>query len=152
MRYRWVLYLIQTPLRSMQLQSSYIWLMTREVPWNFMELLMPSKLAHSKFHGIPWNCSCHRNWPTSSSMEYHKTVHAIEIGALQVLWKSMEFHETARVVEIGALRVPWNSMIFYLFNGTIGITNTLSFKFGYNSVEFEYPNFDENYIHFSLMN
>ena len=32
-----------------------------EVPWNYMELLVSSKLAHSKFHGIPWNCSCQWN-------------------------------------------------------------------------------------------
>ena len=29
-----------------------------EGPWNSMELLVSSKLAHSKFHGIPWNCWC----------------------------------------------------------------------------------------------
>ena len=29
-----------------------------EVPWNSMELLVSSKWAHSKFHGIPWNCWC----------------------------------------------------------------------------------------------
>ena len=28
------------------------------VPWNSMELFVSSKLVHSKFHGIPWNCSC----------------------------------------------------------------------------------------------
>ena len=29
-----------------------------EVLWNSMELLVSAKLAHSQFHGIPWNCSC----------------------------------------------------------------------------------------------
>ena len=29
-----------------------------QIPWNFVELLVSAKLAHSKFHGIPWNCSC----------------------------------------------------------------------------------------------
>ena len=47
-------------------------------------LLVSSKLAHSKFHGIPWNCWC-------------------------------QFHV-----------IPWN--LLFLFNGTIGIINTLSFK------------------------
>ena len=37
----------------------------------------------------------------------------IEIGALQIPWKSIEFHETTRVLEIGALQVPWNSMKFH---------------------------------------
>ena len=77
---------------------------------NNMELLVSAKLAHSKFHGIPWNCSCQRNWPTPSSMAFHGTARVSEIGPLQVPWNSMEFHGTARVIEIGALEVPWNSM------------------------------------------
>ena len=51
------------------------------VPWNSMELLESSKLAHPKFHGIPWNCSCHRNWRTTSSMEFHGTSRVSEVGA-----------------------------------------------------------------------
>ena len=101
-----------------------------------MELLVSAKLAHPKFHGIPWNCSCQRNWRISSSTEFHGTAHFSEIGAFQVPWNSMElavcqfrwhepwnfssqqnwrtsssmeFHGTARVIEIGALEVPWNS-------------------------------------------
>ena len=81
-----------------------------QVPWNSMELLVSAKLAHSKFHGIPWNYSCQRNWHTPSSMEFHGTAGVIKIGALQVLWNSMESHGTARVIEIDALLVPWNSM------------------------------------------
>ena len=56
-----------------------------------------------EFHGIPWNCSCQRNWRILSSMEFHEISRVIEIGALQVPWNSMEFHGTARVSEIGAL-------------------------------------------------
>ena len=67
-----------------------------------MELLVSATLAHSKFHGIPWNCSSHRNWRTQSSMEFHGTALVIEIVALLVPWNSMEFHGTARVSEIGA--------------------------------------------------
>ena len=84
-----------------------------QVPWNSMEFhgtLESSKLAHPKSHGIPWNCSCHRNWRTTSSMEFHGTSRVSEIGAPQVPWNSMEFHGTSRVSEIGALQVPWNSM------------------------------------------
>ena len=80
------------------------------VPWNSMELLVLSKLSHLKFHGIPWNCSCHRNWRTPSSIEFHGTARVSEIGALKVPWNSTEFHGTARVSEIGELLVPWNSM------------------------------------------
>ena len=69
-----------------------------QVLWNSKELLVSAKLAHPKFQflGIPWNCSCHHNWCTPSSMEFP--------------WNSMEFQGTARVIEIGALLVPWNSM------------------------------------------
>ena len=55
-----------------------------QVPWNSMELLVSAKLAHSKFHGIPWNCSCQRKLRTQKSMELHGTSHVSEIGALQV--------------------------------------------------------------------
>ena len=52
---------------------------TLQFPWNSMELLVSAKLAHSKFHGIPWNCSCQRNWRTQSSMKFHG-----------IPWNSME--------------------------------------------------------------
>ena len=58
--------------------------------WNSMELLVSAKLAHFKFHGIPSNCSCQRNWRTPSSMEFHGTARVSEIGPLQVPWNSME--------------------------------------------------------------
>ena len=63
-----------------------------------------------EFHGIPWNCLCHRNWRTPNSMEFHGTARVIEIGALQVPWNSMEFHGTIRVIESGAFPIPRNSM------------------------------------------
>ena len=119
------------------------------VPWNSMELLVSSKLAHQKFLGIPWNCSCH------------------QIGALEFPWNSIEFHGTARVIEIGALLIPWNSKellvssilahskfhgipwncwcqfhgipwnLFLLFNGTIGSINTLSFQIPPRNLSFQ---------------
>ena len=70
------------------------------IPWNSMELLMSAKLAHPssmEFHGIPWNCSCQRNWRTRSSMEFHGipcNCVSSEIGAFLVPWNSMEFHGT----------------------------------------------------------
>ena len=60
------------------------------VPWNSMELLVSAKFAHSRFHGIPWNCSCQRNWRILSSMEFRGISRVSEIGALQVPWNSME--------------------------------------------------------------
>ena len=113
-----------------------------QVPWNSMELLVSVILAQSKLHGIPWNCSCHRNWRIPSPTEFHGTARVIEIGAFPVPRNSMEllessklahskfhgipwncwchrnwripspteFHGTARVIEIGAFPVPRNSM------------------------------------------
>ena len=81
-----------------------------KIPWNSMELLVSAKLAHSKFHGIPWNCLCQWNWRTPSSMELHGIPWNC---SCQWNWRtpsSMEFHGTARVIKIGALEVPWNSM------------------------------------------
>ena len=80
------------------------------VPWNSMELLVSSKLAHSKIHGIPLNCLCQRIWRTLSSMEFHGIPWNC---SCQRNWRtpsSMEFHGTAGVSEIGASQVPWNSM------------------------------------------
>ena len=97
-----------------------------EVPWNSIELVVSAKLAHLKFHGIPWNWSCQRNWRIPSSMEYHGTARVSEIGALEVPWNSMEFHGTARVSEIRALQVPWNSMEFH---GTARVIELVHSKF-----------------------
>ena len=78
------------------------------VPWNSMELLVSSTLAHSKFHGIPWNFSCHRNWRTSSSMECHGTAGVIEIGALLVPWNSMELLVSSTLAHSKFHGIPWN--------------------------------------------
>ena len=86
---------------------------TRSAPisltrWNSMELLLSAKLAHPKFHGIPWNCSCQRNWRILSSMEFHGIPWNFSCQRNWGTSSSMEFHGTARVSEIGALLVPWN--------------------------------------------
>ena len=64
----------------------------------------------------------------------------------------MEFYGTARASEIGAIQVPWNSIFLcYLmepFVSLILLRVLKSFKFEKNSIEFEFPNFDENYIQF----
>ena len=114
-----------------------------QVPWNSMELLVSAKLAHSKFHGIQWNCSSHRNWRTQSSMEFHGTACVSEIGLLLVPWNcschwnwlipsSMEFHGTASVSEIGALQGPWNSMEFH---GTARVIEVGALEVPWNSME-----------------
>ena len=95
-------------------------------------LLGSAKLAHSLFHGIPWNCSCHWNWRIPSSMEFHKTDPVSEIGAPKVPWNSMEFHGTAHVIEIGTLLVPWNSMEFH---GTARVSEIGATQDQWNSME-----------------
>ena len=59
-----------------------------------MELLVSAKLAHSKFHGIPWNCSGQRNGRTTSSKEFHGTNGVSEIGAnsMELLVPSKSAH------------------------------------------------------------
>ena len=81
-----------------------------KVPWNFLIKISFNEhyschrnwhtWSSMEFHGIPWNCSCHRNWRTHSSMEFHGTARVIEIGAIQVPWNSMEL----------LVSVPLNSM------------------------------------------
>ena len=78
------------------------------VPWNSMELLVSAKLAHSKFHGIPWNCSCQRNWQILSSREFHGISRVSEIGALQVPWNSMELLVSSKLAHPKFYGIPWN--------------------------------------------
>ena len=63
-----------------------------------------------EFHGIPWNCSSHRNWRTQSSTEFHGTALVIEIGALLVPWNSMELLVSAKLAHSKFHGIPWNSM------------------------------------------
>ena len=102
-----------------------------QIPWNSMELLASSKLAHlehmeilvsaklapSKFHGIPWNCSSQRNRRIPSSMEFmefhgipwncssaklaHSKFHGIP-------WNSMELLVSAKLAHQKFHGIPWN--------------------------------------------
>ena len=126
------------------------------VPWNSMELLVSAKLAHSKFHGIPWNCSSHRNWRTQSSMEFHGTALVIEIGALLfhgIPWNSLELLESSKLAHPKFHGIPWNSMELLLssklahswfhgiplnsmeFHGTARISEIGAFLVPWNSME-----------------
>ena len=100
--------------------------MTRIVPWNSIEicapqvqwnsmdsmelLLVSSKLALTKFHGIPWDCSCQRNWRTPSSMKFHGAARVIQIGALKFPWNSMELLVPAKLAHSKFHGIAWNSM------------------------------------------
>ena len=64
---------LQVPWNSMELlgSSKLAHFKFYGIQRNSMELLVSSKLSHLKFHGIPWNFSCQWNWRISSSMEFH---------------------------------------------------------------------------------
>ena len=114
--------------------------MTRELPWNSMELLAATKLTHSKFHGTPWNSFCPWNWPNSSLHQRnwrtpnsikllgstklaHLNFHGIPSNSRQLQnihfddkISCMEFYGTACVNDIGALQVPWHFVEIKLDN------------------------------------
>ena len=64
------------------------------IPWNSMELGVRKFLGHEQFHGIPWNLECANFADTSSSMEFHGTRSAPISMTRAVPWNSMEFHGT----------------------------------------------------------
>ena len=72
-----------------------------------MELLVSLKSACSKFHGIPWKCSCNRNWRTPSSMEFHGTIRVSEIGTLKVPCNSMELLVSVKLAHLKFHGNPW---------------------------------------------
>ena len=95
---------------------------------------------------VPWN-----------SMEFHGTALFSEIGALQVPWKSVELLVSAKLAHSKLHGIPWNSMELLVsaklahskFHGIPWNcscqrnwrtpSSKICFKFGYNSVEFEFP-------------
>ena len=131
---------------------------TLQIPRNFMELLVSSKLAHSTFHGIPWNWWFQLNWRTPHSMELlvsrdwctpssmellvsaklaHFKFHGMPWNCwCQRNWRipsSMKFRGTAGVSEIRALEVPLNPMEFH---ATAGVSETGALLVPLNSMEF----------------
>ena len=58
-------------------------------------------------HGIPWNCSCQLNWRTPNSMEFHGTACVSEIGTLQVPWNSMAMIINQRHYCVWKIRHEW---------------------------------------------
>ena len=87
----------------------------QKVPWNSGESSMELS-DQNKFHwslkryfaGISWNCSCQRNWRTTSSMELHGTARVIEIGALQVPANSMELLVSSKLAHSKFHGISWN--------------------------------------------
>ena len=96
-----------------------------QIPRNSMELFVSAKLAHFKFHRIPWTCSCQRNLCISGSMEFHGIPWNCSCHRNWRTPNSMEFYGTA-----GVSSMDFHGTYCLLFNGTIGTINTLSFKMG----------------------
>ena len=70
--------------------------MTREVPWNSMELRVRQFRWHEqfhKFHGIPWNLKCANFADMRSSMEFHGIPWNFGCANFADTNCSMEFHE-----------------------------------------------------------
>ena len=97
------------------------------IPLNSMELLVSSKFAHFKFNGI------------------HGIAHAMEFVAPQVPLNSME------LTEIGTLQVPWNLVNSFYFNLMESFATSILWVLNLDWIpwNFEFPNFDDNYIQFS---
>ena len=84
--------------------------MTREVPWNSMELGVRQFRWHEKFHGIPLNLKCANFADRSSSMEFHGYPCNLEYANFNDTKSSMEFRGTRCAPILLTQAVPWNSM------------------------------------------
>ena len=106
-----------------------------------------SILDDERFYGMPWNCSCHRNWRTSSSIEFHGTAAVSEIGALQVQWNSMELLMSSKLAHLKSHEIPWHcschrnwritsSMEFMEFHGIVCVREIGAYQIPWNSIKF----------------
>ena len=86
--------------------------LTREVPWNSMELGVRQFRWHEQFHGIPWNLEYANFNDTSSSMEFHGTRSAPISLTQAVPWNSMELRMRQFCWHEQFHWIPWNSMEF----------------------------------------
>ena len=69
-------------------------------------------------------------------------------------WHELDFHWAPRVIEIGALQVPWKSTEYFLLNLMESLVSSKLwvFNLGRISSNFEFTNFDNNYLQFCRMN
>ena len=79
------------------------YLISNGIPWNCSCQRNWRILSSMEFHGIPWNCWCQRNWRILSFMEFHGIPWNCSCQRNWRTLSSMEFHGTSRVIEIGAL-------------------------------------------------
>ena len=84
-----------------------------EIPWNcscHRNWLTPSSM---ECHGIPWNCSCYRNWRTLRSMEFHEIPWNWSCHRNWRTPSSMEFHG---IFLFYYLMEPFVSSILWVLN------------------------------------
>ena len=109
----------QIPWNSMELLAS-----SKLAHLEHMELLVSAKLAHSKFHGIPW---ISMELLVSAKLA-HSKFHGIPWNSMELLVSAklahQKFHGTTHVIEIGALLVSWYSMEFH---GTARVSEISAF-------------------------
>ena len=82
--------------------------LTREVPWNSMELGVRQFCWHKKFHGIPWNLECANFADRSSSMEFYGTCGAPISLTWAVPWNSVELRMRQFRWHEKFHGIPWN--------------------------------------------
>ena len=78
------------------------------IPWNSMELGVRQFRWHEKFHGIPWNLECANFSDTRSSMEFHGTWSAPISLTGAVPWNSMELEIRQFQWHDKFHGIPWN--------------------------------------------
>ena len=82
--------------------------LTREVPWNSMELVVRQFRWQEQFHEIPWNFGCANFDDSSSCMEFHGTWSA-PISLTRVIpWNSMELRMRQFRWHERFHGIPWN--------------------------------------------
>ena len=102
------------------------------IPWNCSCQRNWRTWCSMEFHGIPWNCSCQRNWRTPSSKEFHVTPWNCSWQRNWHTWSSMEFHG-----------IPWNCLCHrnwrtptsMEFHGTARVIEIGALQVPWNSME-----------------
>ena len=121
-----------------------------------MELLMSAKLALLKFHGIPWNCSCHRNWRTSrNSMKLLMSAKLVDSLFHGIPWNCswprnwrtpsyMEFHG---ILWNCSCQRNWRTASSMEFHGTARVSEIGAFQVPWNSMLLVSAKLAHSYLH-----
>ena len=88
----WVLYMLQSPIKSMQLQNFHD-------KRGSMEFHATARVSEIGTLQLPWN-----------SMEFHGTACVTAIGAFQVPWSSMDLLVSVKLAHAKFHGIPWNCL------------------------------------------